>query len=235
MSFDSFDVEARFFCELRPPDRPARLVLVVGCGEGVEAAHIARETGAKVVGLDLDVHPERATAGVHLLRADARALPFRDAAFDAIYCYHVLEHVPGPARAVSESRRVLGPGGWAFFGTPNRSRLVGYLGGRATTGQKLRWNLVDWGKRLRGRWSNEQGAHAGFSARELNRLLSGAYRTVRDVSLRYYARKYPGLVRWWETSFRLGFGRFLAPSVYFVAEDDAGPARLDRRGRSDAA
>jgi SAM-dependent methyltransferase len=235
VSFDSFDVEARFFCELRPPDRPSRTVLVVGCGDGVEAAHIARETGAAVVGLDLDVNPGARRPGVHLLRADARALPFREGAFDALYCYHVLEYVPGPDRAVAESRRVLAPGGWAFFGTPNRSRLVGYLGGRATTWEKVRWNAVDWAKRLRGRWRNEQGAHAGFSAAELARLLGGAYRNVRDVSVRYYARKYPGLTGLWSASFRLGVGRFLAPSVYFVAEDAAGPAPDDRGGRSDAA
>uniref|UniRef100_A0A832I3N6 Class I SAM-dependent methyltransferase n=1 Tax=Eiseniibacteriota bacterium TaxID=2212470 RepID=A0A832I3N6_UNCEI len=235
MSFDSFDVEARFFCELRPPERPARRVLVVGCGDGTEAAHIAAEIGAAVVGLDLVVDPARRREGVHLLRADARRLPFRDGAFDALYCYHVLEHVPQPSRAVAEARRVLGGRGWAFFGTPNRSRLVGYLGGRATAWDKVRWNLADWGKRLAGRWSNEQGAHAGFSAAELRGLLGAAFRDVRDVSVRYYARKYPALARLWAASFRLGFGRFVAPSVYFVAEDACGPEGHDRVGRSDAA
>jgi SAM-dependent methyltransferase len=219
MSFDSFDVEARFFCELRPPARPLTRVLVVGCGDGTEAAHIARETGAIVIGLDLDVDASKARPGVHLLRADARALPFRDGTFDALYCYHVLEHVPGPGGAVSEARRVLATRGFGFFGTPNRARLVGYIGGRATTMDKLRWNLTDWGRRLSGRWSNEQGAHAGFSAGELSGLLARSFRHVRDVSVRYYARKYPGLTRFWTVSFRLGLGRFLAPSVYFVAED----------------
>jgi hypothetical protein len=97
--------------------------------------------------------------------------------------------------------------------------MVGYIGGRATTMDKLRWNLADWGRRLTGRWSNEQGAHAGFDARELAGMLARSFRHVRDVSLRYYARKYPGLTRFWTVSFRLGLGRFLAPSVYFVAGD----------------
>jgi SAM-dependent methyltransferase len=197
-------------------------VLVVGCGEGVEVDHLAREVAAPVVGLDLTVDPRWKRPGVQLLRADARALPFRDGAFDALYCYHVLEHVPGPAGAVAEARRILARDGFAFFGTPNRSRLVGYAGGRASTWEKLAWNAADYWKRLTGRWSNERGAHAGFSEPELKRLLAAAFARVESVSLPYYLGKYPGLEPVWRTSFRLGLLRFLAPSVYFRAT--AGPA-----------
>ncbi|NOT35618.1 MAG: class I SAM-dependent methyltransferase [Candidatus Eisenbacteria bacterium] len=217
----SFQWEAKFFCALLPAARPPRRVLVVGCGDGTEAAHIASETGATVVGLDLDVDASRRRPGVHLLRADARRLPFRDATFDALYCYHVLEHVPSPERAVAEARRALGAGSVAFFGTPNRLRMVGYVGGRATTLEKLQWNLADWGKRLTGRWSNAQGAHAGFSGGELSRMLATPFGSVSDVSVPYYCAKYPRLQPFWRWAFRFGVGRFLAPSVYFLADDSA--------------
>jgi SAM-dependent methyltransferase len=220
----SFDDEARFFCTLLPAARPPRRVLVVGCGDGVEAVAIAGQTGARVVGIDLVVEPAARRPGVHLVRTDARALPFRPGAFDALYCYHVLEHVPGPAAAVQESRRVLSRDGLAFFGTPNKQRLVGYLGGRATAAEKLSWNLADWGRRLTRRWSNELGAHAGFSAVELSGLLRAAFGAVREVSVPYYATKYPRLASFWNRSFRLGIGRWLAPSVYYVA-GDAPPGR----------
>src|SRR5258706_10685438 len=118
-------------------------MLVVGWGEGVEVDHLAREVQARVVGLDLAIDPRGERPGVQLLRADARLLPFRDGAFDALYCYHVLEHVPGPAAAVAEARRVLSRGGFAFFGTPNRSRLVGYVGGRPPPGGEVRWDPAD--------------------------------------------------------------------------------------------
>jgi SAM-dependent methyltransferase len=214
----SFTSEAGFFRSLLDEAgvRPVRL-LIVGCGSGEEARHIGEQVGAAVVGVDLAVEPRWNRDGAVLVRADARRLPFRDGAFDALYCYHVLEHVPGPEMAVQEASRVLAPRGMALFGTPNRSRLVGYVGGRATTWQKIVWNLADYGKRLTGRWDNARGAHAGFTGRDLGRMLAAAFPTVESVSLPYYIGKYPRLGGLWRTSFKVGFARFLAPSVYFRA------------------
>jgi SAM-dependent methyltransferase len=52
------------------------------------------------------------------LRANLEQLAFRDASFDAIYCSHVLEHVPDDRRAMRELRRVLKPEGWAILQVP---------------------------------------------------------------------------------------------------------------------
>lgn len=223
----SFEIEAEFFRGLlgEAGIRPKRL-LVVGCGEGVEVAKLGRVTGATSFGVDLVVDRAHAAPGVCLVRADARALPFRDGAFEAVYCYHVLEHVPGPRRAVTEARRMLVPDGLGYFGTPNRNRLVGYVGGRATTLEKLQWNLHDWGRRLTGRWSNEQGAHAGFSRRQLALLLRESFAVVESVDLSYYQAKYPKLAGFWRFTTRLGLATFLAPSVYFRTR-----CRADAPGR----
>jgi SAM-dependent methyltransferase len=219
----SFEFEARFFDQLlRRNERRPRRILVIGCGAGVEVGHLAAVTGVPVTGVDLTVDPGARRAGVTLLRADARALPFRGASVEAVYCYHVLEHVPEPERAVAEARRVLDARGLAYFGTPNRSRLVGYVGGRATLWEKVVWNLVDWWKRVRGQWENRHGAHAGFTDRELSGLLGQHFGRVESVSLPYYLGKYPGLAGFWRASFRLGLHRFLAPSVYFSATGEAG-------------
>jgi SAM-dependent methyltransferase len=53
-----------------------------------------------------------------LLRLDVTAMQFADASFDAIYCSHVLEHVPDDRRALREFYRVLKPGGWAILLVP---------------------------------------------------------------------------------------------------------------------
>src|SRR5262245_10031333 len=212
----SFEFEAGFFHDaLRRHGLRPRRILVVGCGPGVELAHIARATGANVVGIDLVVDPRQRGEAHALVRADATRLPFRDGFFDSVYCYHVLEHVPSPELAVSEAHRVLRPEGLGYFGTPNRSRLVGYIGGRATNWEKVAWNAKDYWHRLTGRWSNARGAHAGFTAGELERLLQTAFADVRSVSLSYYVGKYPRPSNLGRMAFKLGIARVLAPSVYF--------------------
>jgi len=52
--------------------------------------------------------------------ADVRALPFRDASFDAIYSMGTIEHFDETQLAVEEIARVLKPGGHAIVGVPNR-------------------------------------------------------------------------------------------------------------------
>jgi len=61
------------------------------------------------------------------------------------------------------------------------------------------------------------GAHAGFSNGEMTRLLRACFGRVESVGLLYYVGKYPRLRSLWETTFRFGLARFLAPSVYFRA------------------
>lgn len=49
---------------------------------------------------------------------DLTDLSFEDNMFDAILCYHVLEHIEDDRKAISELFRVLKPGGWAILQTP---------------------------------------------------------------------------------------------------------------------
>lgn len=49
---------------------------------------------------------------------DVEALDFPDAAFNAVVCWSVLEHVPHPQRAIAEMLRVLRPGGTIWVQLP---------------------------------------------------------------------------------------------------------------------
>lgn len=53
-----------------------------------------------------------------MTRMDISSLGWKTAAFEAIYCSHVLEHVGDDAGAMREMFRVLKPGGWALVMVP---------------------------------------------------------------------------------------------------------------------
>jgi SAM-dependent methyltransferase len=101
--------------------RDAR-VLEVGVGLGTDHLQFAR-AGARVTGIDLSprslavarrrLELEGLESDLHLM--DAESLGFDDDAFDCVYSFGVLHHVPAPERAFGEIRRVLRPGG-AFIG-----------------------------------------------------------------------------------------------------------------------
>ena len=63
--------------------------------------------------LTADLSDPRAMA-----RIDITDIPFPEASFDAIFCSHVLEHVPDDRLAMQELRRVLKPGGWIALQVP---------------------------------------------------------------------------------------------------------------------
>lgn len=81
---------------------PSKRVLDIGCGD----------TKRGTVGLDLDPEVE----GVDVI-ADAKALPFGDDTFDAVVCYHLIEHmyVIDTDRLMYEIHRVLKPDGSAHM------------------------------------------------------------------------------------------------------------------------
>lgn len=191
-------------------------ILVIGCGDGTEAALLAASLGGHVVGIDIagEFHPS-ASGRTELLVADARQLPFPDGSFDLIFSFHALEHIPSPREAIAEMRRVVHPAGGFWLGTPNRSRLLGYLGSRdASSYDKLRWNLSELRTRLSGRFRNELGAHAGFTLRELREMLGAEFGTVEIETSAYYALLYPRQRRVLAILERSGLSRFVYPSVY---------------------
>ena len=169
--------------------------LLVGCGNGNEVAYLRQAfRSRRVFGLDVEANfASAASAERCLLRADAQKLPFPSAVFDFAAAFHSLEHVGPVGQALDEIRRVLRPAGWFYLGVPNKSRAVGYLGSAdATTWQKITWNLADWGARLRGRFKNELGAHAGFTGAELSKLLTERFTNVQLLTEEFIRFKYAG-------------------------------------------
>jgi len=103
-------------------------VLDIGCGGGFLAEEFAA-AGCRVTGVDpspASVSAARAHAASRGLPIDYRVgageeLPAPDAAFDVACCCDVLEHVSDLDRVISETARVLRPGGLYLFDTINRT------------------------------------------------------------------------------------------------------------------
>ncbi len=106
-------------------------VLDLGCAGGFMAEAMAAR-GAHVTGID------PADAAIEAARRHAResglriaydvgtgeALPYEAASFDAVVCVDVLEHVADLNKVLSETMRVLRPGGLFLFDTINRNPLA---------------------------------------------------------------------------------------------------------------
>ena len=111
-------------------DVRGRVVLEVGAGSGRDTLELVR---AGAVGVVLDYSPTSlelvATQSraqglvVHLVRADALAMPFRDGAIDVVHHQGLLEHFRDPMPLLRENVRVTRRGGRVVVDVPQTFHL----------------------------------------------------------------------------------------------------------------
>ncbi|MGD8969215.1 MAG: class I SAM-dependent methyltransferase [Anaerolineae bacterium] len=100
---------------------PQPTCLEIGCGQGALARLLVERFDARVIATDCD--PDQVAVAqarladldgkVDFRVVDARAMPFDDAQFDAVFSFGVLHHIlRGWRQAVAETARVLKPNGW---------------------------------------------------------------------------------------------------------------------------
>jgi 2-polyprenyl-3-methyl-5-hydroxy-6-metoxy-1,4-benzoquinol methylase len=98
---------------------PGRL-LDVGCGDGAFLREAAGH-GWTVTGTEFSSAGAQLAhaAGISVFTGELWEAQLPEADFDAITCWHVIEHVSDPRRLLGEMYRLLKPGGVLVIATPN--------------------------------------------------------------------------------------------------------------------
>lgn len=107
-------------------------VLEVGCGAGLTTNAIADMLKPSHLSAFDFSHEQVARAkrrldkhaAVEIRQADATAMPYETASFDAVLEIGILHHIPRWREAILEVARVLRPGGTFCFAEPSRGRLT---------------------------------------------------------------------------------------------------------------
>jgi len=183
----------------------ATRLLEVGCGVGAQTEILLRRfPQLHVTGIDRSAAQLAAAernlaatawceARYTLKQADATDLPFGERSFDAAYLCWVLEHMPSPARVLSEVRRVLSPGATvyvtevlnaSFFLDPYSPHLLRYW---------LAFNDHQY----------DAGGDPFIGAKLGNLLLAGGYHDVHtEVKTIHLDNRQPGrrkhMIEFWE-------------------------------------
>jgi len=125
---------------------PGERLLEIGCGEGGNLFHLEGRA-SQSLGVDRS-HAKLRFAKLRLpatglSRADAAALPVRDAAFDSVLIRDLLHHLPDAGPALREAMRVLRPGGALTVIEPNgRSPLI-WLQGALIAQERQAWQSTE--------------------------------------------------------------------------------------------
>lgn len=128
----------RYYAALirRVAPRGGRL-LEIGCGLGHLLGRL--EGDYETVGVDVNewaIAQARGNAPRSRLEVrPAEAIAeFAEAEFDVVVSKHVVEHLPDPALVLRQVGRILQPGGWLLFSTPNLDGLLRPLKGEQWIG-----------------------------------------------------------------------------------------------------
>jgi len=103
--------------------KPGERILELGCGIGSVVAELSRR-GLDVTGTDISreavAYGLKKYGNIRLEVQAAEALPYQDGSFDVVLSFDLLEHIARVDLHLDEVARVLRPGGYYLFQTPNK-------------------------------------------------------------------------------------------------------------------
>lgn len=110
---------------LKPQDK----ILEIGCGIGTVVNELSRK-GHDIIGIDISgeaiEYGRKKYSDIRLEVQAAEILPYEDESFNVVLSFDLFEHIAETNKHISEVRRVLRPGGYYLFQTPNRYSNIIY-------------------------------------------------------------------------------------------------------------
>lgn len=160
------------------------VVLELGVGSGLNLAHYDKTKVKKLIGIDphepmcalARQRIEESPVVPEMLIESAEAMPFEGKIFDTVVITYTLCSIPDAAKALSEVRRVLKPGGHVLFCEHARAPDT---------------NVARWQDRLNGIWGRFSGGC------NINRDMPGLFEEggfKLDQLERYYLKPFPRIV-----------------------------------------
>jgi ubiquinone/menaquinone biosynthesis C-methylase UbiE len=108
---------------------PGDKILEIGCGIGT-VVHELSKKGHDIVGIDISgeaiEYGRKKYADISLEVQAAETLPYEDESFNVVLSFDVFEHIAETDKHITEVRRVLRPGGYYLFQTPNKYSNIIY-------------------------------------------------------------------------------------------------------------
>ncbi len=183
---------------LDPRELRGKRVLDVGCGFG-RHMYVASEHGAEVVGIDLSGGVDRVyeathdRPGCHVVQGNVFDRPLREGAFDVVWSFGVLHHMPDPAAGF----RAIVP-----FARPDGGYVLIWVYGYAGMTLSYRLSHMRALHRHTRRWSGPVRARASaVVAGTLSALYWEPLRLARTAGLRRVVHRLP-LADYIDHSFR---------------------------------
>jgi len=161
--------------------------IIIGAGEGAEANEWA-EISNEVIAIDKNPTNYGFKSNVKFYVMDAHDIDKLNGIFDCIFLHHSLEHIRNPRLLLKKIKHCLSEEGKVIILVPNKRRLFSYFH-TASLWVAIKWNLRDYKYRLRKKWDNSFGAHAGFTKEELFALSNGLF-SIKDLTNQFYLDKY---------------------------------------------
>ena len=104
-------------------------ILEIGCGIGTVVYELSKK-GHDVIGIDISgeaiEYGRKKYGGIYLEIQAAEILPYEDESFEVVLSFDLFEHIAEIDKHISEVKRVLRPGGYYLFQTPNRYSNIIY-------------------------------------------------------------------------------------------------------------